>query len=181
VYFLSDGTTMQESCQDANGNSTVDDTAYEYCPADNNVYIGQRMAWDLYSQAGDVAPAIGIAHEFGHNIQTQVGVPDPQSDAETLVHENQADCVAGAWLGYANKHGLLLKSDVPVIEKMLELIADSENDPNRTHGDFQERGHALQLGGEQGIAACNSYYPDNAIVLSGQPGVSLRAAGAGAR
>jgi hypothetical protein len=61
---------------------------------------------------------------------------------------------------------LLLQSDVPVIQRMIELIASSENDPNRTHGDFQERGRALQTGGEQGIAACVSYYPNNPIVSS---------------
>jgi Putative neutral zinc metallopeptidase len=166
VYFMSDGATMHEACQDPNGGDTADDMSYEYCPADDNVYIGQQLAWALYSQAGDVAPATGLAHELGHNVQTHVGVPVPQTDAETLVHENQADCVAGAWLGYANSHHLLLQSDEPVIEKMLELIASSENDPNRTHGDFQERGHALELGGEQGIAACNSYYPGDPIVSS---------------
>jgi hypothetical protein len=166
VYFLPDGVTMQEACEDPNGNDIADDMSYAYCPADDNVYIGQQLAWELYSEAGDVAPAIGIAHEFGHNVQTHVGVPVPRSDAQTLVHENQADCVAGAWLGYANNHRLLLQSDVPVIQRMIELIASSENDPNRTHGDFQERGHAIQTGGEQGISACNSYYPSNPIVSS---------------
>jgi predicted metalloprotease len=88
---------MQEACEDPNGNDTADDMSYAYCPADDNVSIGQQLAWELYSEAGDVAPAIGIAHEFGHNVQTHVGVPVPRSDAQTLVHENQADCVAGAW------------------------------------------------------------------------------------
>lgn len=163
VYFLSTGAQTQEGCTDPHGGNTADDMSYEYCPADHNVYLGQRLAWLLYSDAGDVAPAIGLAHEFGHGVQTQVGVPVPQSDAETLVHENQADCVSGAWLGYANDQGLLEKSDVPVIQQYLNLIASSENDPNRTHGDFNERGQALELGGEKGIAACDAYYPDNPI------------------
>jgi hypothetical protein len=50
-----------------------------------------------------------------------------------------------------------------VVEKYLGLIASSENDPNRTHGDFQERGAALQLGGQQGIKACDAFYPDTPI------------------
>jgi hypothetical protein len=165
VYFLSDGSTMQTQCTDANGNSApADDMSYFYCPTDDDVYVGQQMAWDLYSQAGDVAPAIGVAHELGHNIQAHEGVPSPQDDAQTLVHENQADCVAGAWLGYANNHNWLQKSDQPAIERTIELIASSENDPNRTHGDFQERGDAITLGGEHGISACNSFYPSNPIV-----------------
>jgi predicted metalloprotease len=124
------------------------------------------MAFLLYSLAGDVAPATGLAHEFGHNVQAHTGIPDPQNNAETRVHENQADCVSGAWLGFANDQHLLEQGDVPVLQKYLELIASSENDPNRTHGDFAERGHALETGGEKGIAACNTYYPANPIIAS---------------
>jgi hypothetical protein len=166
VYFISDGATTNEACEDSNGNTSADDQSYEYCPADHNVYIGQQLAWALYSQAGDVAPATGIAHEFGHGVQTQIGVPSPQSDAETLVHENQADCVSGAWLGFANNQHLLQQSDEPVLQKYLELISSSENDPNRTHGDFTERGDAVEAGGEKGIASCDSFYPATPIVGS---------------
>jgi predicted metalloprotease len=163
VYFLSTGTSLQQACIDSSGSHLADDTSYEFCPADNNVYIGERLAYALYSQAGDVAPATGLAHEFGHHIQSLTGVPDPQSDAQTLVHENQADCVSGAFLGFANSHHWLEKSDQPVLEKYLQLIASSENDPNRTHGDFAERGSAVELGGEQGIKACDSFYPATPI------------------
>jgi hypothetical protein len=165
VYFIPDGAQLEEACSDPDtGSHLADDTSYAYCPADDNVYIGQHVAYQLYSLAGDVAPAIGIAHEFGHDAQQQAGVPGPQTDAQTLVHENQADCVSGAWLGYANNQHLLEQGDVPAIERYLELIASSENDPNRTHGDFAERGQALQLGGEKGIFACNRFYPRAPII-----------------
>jgi predicted metalloprotease len=163
VYFLSTGSTLQQGCIDSSGSHLADDTSYEFCPADNNVYIGERLAFALYTDAGDVAPATGLAHEFGHHIQTLTGVPAPASDAQTLVHENQADCVSGAFLGFANNHHWLEQSDVPVLQKYLELIASSENDPNRTHGDFAERGAAVKLGGEQGIKACDSFYPGTPI------------------
>lgn len=165
VYFIPDGAQVEEACGDPQtGSNLADDTAYAFCPADGNVYIGQHMAYQLYSLAGDVAPAIGIAHEFGHDVQQQASVPGPQTDAATLVHENQADCVSGAWLGYANSQHLLEQEDVPAIERYLELIASSENDPNRTHGDFAERGQSLQLGGEKGIFACNGFYPSAPII-----------------
>jgi predicted metalloprotease len=163
VYFVSTGATVQQACINQSGGHVAADTAYEFCPADNNVYIGESIAWALYSDAGDVAPATGLAHEFGHHIQSLTGVPSPTTDAQTLVHENQADCVSGAFLGFANNHHWLEKSDEPVLEKYLELIASSENDPNRTHGDFQERGSAVELGGEQGIKACDSFYPSTPI------------------
>jgi predicted metalloprotease len=164
VYFMKAGSRLEEACGDpANGSNLANDTSYEFCPADNNVYIGERLAFALYSQAGDVAPATGLAHELGHHIQSLTGVPVPQSSAQTLVHENQADCVSGAFLGFANNHKWLEQGDVPVLQKYLDLIASSENDPNRTHGDFQERGAALELGGKQNIQACNTFYPDTPI------------------
>ena len=166
VYFIPNGAQMEEACGDPQtGSHLADETAYNFCPADDNVYIGQHMAYQLYSLAGDVAPAIGIAHEFGHDVQQKAGVPGPRTDAETLVHENQADCVSGAWLGYANNQHLLQQEDVPAIERYLELIASSENDPNRTHGDFAERGQSLQLGGQKDIFACNDFYPSTPIII----------------
>lgn len=164
IYFLKTGSRLTEACGDpANGSNLANDTSYEFCPADNNVYIGERLAFALYSQAGDVAPATGLAHELGHHIQTLTGVPVPRSNAQTLVHENQADCVSGAFLGFANNHKWLEQGDVPVLEKYLDLIASSENDPNRTHGDFNERGAALKMGGEQGIKSCDGFYSDTPI------------------
>ncbi len=164
VYFLTTGSKLKEACGDpGSGSNLASDASYEFCPADNNVYIGERLAFALYSQAGDVAPATGLAHELGHHIQSLTGVPVPRSDAQTLVHENQADCVSGAFLGFANDHHWLEQSDVPVLQKYLDLIASSENDPNRTHGDFNERGAALKLGGEQGVKACNGFYPGTPI------------------
>lgn len=164
IYFMSTGSSMREACGDpSNGSNQANDTSYEFCPADNNVYIGQRLAFALYSQAGDVAPATGLAHELGHHIQSLTGVPVPQSSAQTLVHENQADCVSGAFLGFANNHKWLEPGDAPVLQKYLDLIASSENDPNRTHGDFDERGAALELGGKQDVHACNAFYPDTPI------------------
>jgi hypothetical protein len=160
VYFLPTGSKLEQACGDpASGTSLADDTSYEFCPADNNVYIGERLAFALYQQAGDVAPATGLAHELGHHVQSLAGVPVPRTSAQTRVHENQADCVSGAFLGFANDHRWLEQSDVPVLQKYLELIASSENDPNRTHGDFAERGTALRQGGEQGIRSCDSFYP----------------------
>jgi len=166
VYFIPNGVQVSEGCTNADGSHTADETAYAFCPGDGNVYVGQHTAYQLYSLAGDVAPAIGIAHEFGHNVQQQTGVPAPQTDAETLVHENQADCVSGAWLGFANNQHLLEQGDVPAIERYLELIASSENDPNRTHGDFAERGQSIETGGEKNVSACNAFYPSTPIIKS---------------
>jgi predicted metalloprotease len=166
VYFIADGVKVKQACIDTDNSNVADDTAYEYCPADNNVYIGQHIAYELYSQAGDVAPAVGIAHEFGHYVQEATGVPDPRTTLETRNHENQADCVSGAWLGYADDQNLVEPEDIPSTEQYLELIASSEDDPNRDHGDFTERTSSLLLGTTMDVSACNTFYPDTPISKS---------------
>ena len=131
VYFIADGAQMQEACLDQTGSHLADDMSYAYCPADDNVYIGQHIAYELYSLAGDVAPATGIAHEFGHRRTAAHRRAGPQTDEQTLVHENPADCVSGAWLGYANSQRLLEQEDVPAIERYLELDRRSETTRTR--------------------------------------------------
>lgn len=69
-----------------------------YCP------IGDFMAYDdgadgiLYDLATQFGPAViatVMAHEWGHAIQSRLGAFD--RDYETVITEQQADCMAGAW------------------------------------------------------------------------------------
>ena len=58
-----------------------------YCPADDTIYVGQQFAADLYNgvleglpgegnAAGDFAVAYVVAHEYAHNLQTELGIFD---------------------------------------------------------------------------------------------------------
>jgi predicted metalloprotease len=166
IYFIQVGQTIAESCTDNSGNPAAgDENSYEYCPDDNNVYIGQAMIWRLYSQDGDIAPAVGLAHELGHDAQTHTGVPAPQTDSQTEVHENQADCVSGAFIGYEEKLGDLQPSDdIPSLERYINTIADATNDPSPTHGNSTVRTNAINYGWRNGISGCNGYYPSTPII-----------------
>ena len=166
IYFIADGQSVQSGCQDASGNSTQDDSAYDYCPEDNNIYLGQSMLWQLYNGAGDVAPAIGLAHEMGHEQQTNVGVPVPQSNAETVNHEDQADCLSGAWFAYEISQGNIQAEDYPSTATYLQMIASAENDPNRDHGDLQQRLDSFLVGKNSGPSGCNQFYPNTPIIAS---------------
>lgn len=166
IYFVPDGQAVPSKCEDASGNSAEDDTAYAYCPADNSVYLGQSTLWQLYSQAGDVAPAIGLAHELAHEQQHNAGIPDPKNNAETISHENQADCLSGAWFSDEMDQGAIQAEDFPSTERYLEMIASAENDPNRDHGDLQQRLDSFLIGKDQGPAGCNKFYPDTPIITS---------------
>lgn len=134
--------------------------SYEYCPADNTIYIGQEELWRFYSGIGDVAPIVGLAHEFGHFMQSVADVPPPTTPAESVHHENQADCFAGAWFQHADEAGLVERpDDLEDIDEILELIGSSEDDPGRTHGTAAERKQAFEQGWGGGLEACNQYYP----------------------
>ncbi|NIQ57003.1 MAG: peptidase, partial [Gammaproteobacteria bacterium] len=60
---------------------------------------GDYVAWDaeglmpgLYTEFGDFAVALVLAHEWGHVAQDRAGIDGPG-----IMLELQADCFAGAW------------------------------------------------------------------------------------
>jgi hypothetical protein len=141
-----------------------DSAAFFYCPLDQSIYIGQDELWYFYSELGDAAPAVGLAHEWGHHIQTVMGVPRGEGSAEWVMHENQADCISGAWLSYADQEGFLeYPDDVEDVDGVLRLIAAAEDDPHRVHGTLEERTASLAQGYADGLGGCNDYFPETPV------------------
>jgi predicted metalloprotease len=82
-----------------------------YCPADQKVYLDLGFFDELKArfgaQGGDFAMAYVVGHEFGHHIQTVLGISeqvqqmsqqDPsQGNPLSVKQELQADCFAGTW------------------------------------------------------------------------------------
>jgi putative neutral zinc metallopeptidase len=163
VYVPEGGPFPESACQNGNGSHVQDANAYDYCSLDENIYVGQASMWSFYHDDGDAAPAVGLAHEWGHNIQHQVGVPSPRSSGESVNHENQADCVAGAWIGYAIQQGWFTQEDVGSTERLLITIADAEE---VSHGNLQDRAASMSLGIRSGLMGCNSFYPGTPIYTS---------------
>jgi predicted metalloprotease len=155
------------SCEDTDSSSFYAfPDAYFFCGIDRKVYIGQDAVWVLYHYVGDVAPAVGLAHEFGHFVQYRTHVPNPFNSTTEVNHENQADCISGAWLGYADKKGWLEREDAGSLEKYVKVIADAEKSIKTfpTHGTASQRTESILLGYKKGIYACNQYYPDTPII-----------------
>lgn len=158
-YYLAAGTAPSTPCGPQN------DRAYAYCPADHSVYLGQNQLWTFYHEAGDSAAVIGLAHEGGHHIQSIAGVPEPRTFAESIRHENQADCVAGAFVRFVIRSGWLEQDDVGDVRTLLGMIASSES-PTRNHGTLAERAASMLLGLNGGVPACNAFYPATPIIGS---------------
>ena len=150
--YIPEGTVASSAC----GNLPAE-VAYHYCPGDDKIYLGQPELWTFYSNDGDAAPVVGVAHEWGHHVQSMTGVPEAKSNVAQITRENQADCVAGAWLAYADKKGwLTYPDDLNDIKAVLKEVASTE--PNRDHGDLDERRQSMRLGRRNGLQGCNDFY-----------------------
>ena len=156
VVFIPSGRAAREAC------GIGDSDAYEYCSADETIYIGQDLLWAFYKQAGDAAPAIGLAHEWGHHLQSELGVPYARTAAQSVTYENQADCISGAWARYAGEQGWLEKDDLQDVQTLLQDIGSREG-PGRDHGTTSEREQAFNTAYDGGITACDAYFPNNPI------------------
>jgi hypothetical protein len=150
------------ACVEPDGTASFyDELSFEYCPMDQTVYLGEEVVWGFYEFNGDVAAMFGIVHEFAHHIQLVAGVFSlPLDQATAIANENQADCIAGAWLGYMATLGHLeLPDDMRDVEGVINAVASAEG-PERDHGTYEERRAAVDLGYNGGLVACNSFFPN---------------------
>jgi hypothetical protein len=164
VTYVPHGAHGAEGCEDRDGRqATYTSESYEYCGGDQIVYVGQDLLWALYDRAGDAGPAVGLAHEWGHHIQSLAGVPAPQTPEASIKLENQADCIAGAWVLFTKDEGVLeLPDDLEDIEQLFPLIASAES-ADRDHGTLKEREASFNLGYAKGIQQCDRFFPDTPL------------------
>jgi predicted metalloprotease len=142
-----------------------------YCPADD--YI----AWDaaqlfpgLDRTFGNVAPAIVLAHEMGHAVQTRAGVT-----AASLIVELQADCFAGSWARFAQSDST---DPVSVADGALDsavrailVLRDRPGTPGevpQAHGLGFDRVNAFQTGYAHGAPACAGF-PTEGVLTTELP------------
>jgi len=157
-----------------------------YCPADERVYIDLTFFDQLKSQfgvSGDFAQAYVIAHEFGHHVQTVLGIsaevrneqqtnPDRANDLSVRM-ELQADCFAGVWA-----HSVWAQPDDQAVQsitqedirdglaaaaavgddRIQERSGSGVNPESWTHGSSEQRMDWFQRGFGEGTAeACDTF------------------------
>jgi hypothetical protein len=134
-----------------------------YCPRDHKVYIDLAFYDDLrrrFGAPGDFAQAYVIAHEVGHHLQNLRGFLGRE---DKIAIELQADCLAGAWAGDAERRGLLEIGDIDEALNAASQIGDDTiqrktqgrvQPETWTHGSAAQRSSSFRRGHERGAAAC---------------------------
>ena len=124
-----------------------------YCPAEEAIYYSPAGLKAHRRRIGDFAPIVVMAHEWGHHIQTLLGLaPSPGN-----VFELQADCLAGAYASDAGQHGLLDPGDITEAVAMEATAGDPlglPQDMPDAHGINDDRITAFMRGYLGGVDAC---------------------------
>ena len=103
---------------------------------------------------GDFAVAYIVAHEYGHQIQDELGLFDQQIPTAAL--ELQADCFAGAWANSADQENRVEDEDVQEALDAALAVGDFDTANPGHHGTPEQRSEAWLSGFESGDpAACS--------------------------
>lgn len=153
-----------------------------YCPPDQHMYIDIDFLAQLQQQfgaGGRYAQAYILAHEFGHHLQTLLGIepqvrrlqqsnPRQRNDLSVRM-ELQADCLAGVWGRLANDRGNVAITEKEVREAQRAAAAVGDDriqetttgrvDPESwTHGSAQDREQWFTTGFSTGdIERCDTF------------------------
>ena len=171
--WIPDGQTAASACGDETG--TLGDGAAAYCPGDDTIYISQRFATQIYDgsldqslpgssqgygrAAGDFAVAYIVAHEYGHQVQDELGLYDRfGGQVPTMAFELQADCFAGTWAHSASEENRLEDGDLQEALDAVLAVGDFDAGNPGHHGTPEQREEAWRNGFDSGDpASCDRY------------------------
>jgi uncharacterized protein len=170
AYWLPPGTRVTTPCGPAGA-----DAAF-YCPTDDTIFVAQEFAAELWRgvvhglpgeragfghAAGDFGVAYVVAHEYGHNVQQELGLFSNRNAGQTAEpFELQADCLAGSWGNSVYRQGLLEPGDVQEAINTALAVGDFDVHNAQHHGTPEQRRDAWLLGFDRGDpSACERYVP----------------------
>jgi predicted metalloprotease len=141
--------------------TAADDAAAFYCPSDDTIYVAEVFASRLYEgtltglpgeqagfgrAAGDFGVAYVVAHEYGHNLQTELGLFRIARTNSSEPFELQADCLAGAWGRSVYAEGHLGDADIAEAVDTAEAVGDFDFTSANHHGTPEQRADAWLTG-----------------------------------
>jgi predicted metalloprotease len=96
-----------------------------YCGADHTIYLGTALFDNLLRSNADYAAGAVLAHEWGHDIQDELGIL-PWAIRHHFYKgvELQADCYAGVYSRYADDQGLLEPGDLDEAVALMTAVGD---------------------------------------------------------
>ncbi len=145
--------------------AVADDRAAFYCPADDTIYLAQNLAARLYAgltddfpgqragygrAVGDFGVAYIVAHEYAHNLQTELGVFAQTAEGSSKPFELQADCMAGLWGNSVYRAGKVKPGDIDEAMGTALAVGDFDYGNENHHGTPEERRDAWLTGFESG-------------------------------
>lgn len=167
-YVIPAGLKWPTSCRDGTGKAREAGDPNEeaglvpvfYCSGDHAVYLSGKWLFErvwspLLAEAGgartvgDFVVAALIAHEYGHAVQTVVGVELPSDASSVEPLELQADCLAGVWANGEYFQNMLSDADIAAAVEWLDAAGTYELGPSQ-QGTPAERVAAFRLGYETG-------------------------------
>ena len=164
--IIEPGETADSAC------GRLDDSTAAYCPGDDTITIAERFASGIFSgrldralpgsaqgfgrTTGDFAVAYVVAHEYGHQIQAELGIFD--RGLPTVNTELQADCFAGNWAKSAYDENRLEDGDIGEALGAALAVGDFDFDSAGHHGTPEQREEAWTRGFRSGEpSACAVY------------------------
>jgi uncharacterized protein len=134
-----------------------------YCRVDRTIYLDAGLFARSILNIGDFAAATILAHEWGHEVQDELGL-----FRWAVVHhywigkELQADCYAGMYARHLAAVGLLHDGDVDAGAALLRSLGDDAQMPRsspQAHGTPAQRESWFRRGYATGsLATCKRVY-----------------------
>jgi predicted metalloprotease len=144
----------------------LDDSAAAYCPGDDTISISERFATGVFDGSldgslpgsaqgyggtkGDVAVAYLVAHEYGHQVQNELGYDRQYAGLPTMAFELQADCYAGTWTKNADDAHRLQPGDLDEALNAALAVGDFDTTAPGHHGTPDQRKSAFTAGFQSG-------------------------------
>lgn len=122
-----------------------------YCVPDDDIAWSDPWLFSLYLEYGEAAVGFILAHEWGHAVATRAEI---RVEA-TILGEQVADCLAGAWFGDLRERGRVRRATEDRVEGL--PWAEFPETGDVTHGPRWMRHDAFYGGFLHGPASCAEF------------------------